>query len=126
MTPGVLCVPLARGLADIRDWIDRTPDACLVVIDTLAAVRPPSKKNENPYDRDYGDLADLQQLAGEKGVAILVHTHQRKREADDQYDTISGTLGLTGAADTSMILARRPEGMTPAAEVTNRARLGVV
>jgi hypothetical protein len=42
---------------------------------------------------------------------VLVH-HLRKAESDDAYDTVSGTLGLTGAPDTVMILRREGESYT--------------
>jgi hypothetical protein len=37
--------------------------------------------------------------------------HDRKSEADDAFDTVSGTLGLTGAADTILIIKRRSNGV---------------
>jgi hypothetical protein len=40
---------------------------------------------------------------------VVVH-HQRKMDAEDPYDTVSGTLGLTGGADTVMILRRDSTG----------------
>jgi hypothetical protein len=41
----------------------------------------------------------------------VVH-HDRKAEADDPFDTVSGSLGLTGAADTILILKRQTGGVT--------------
>ena len=38
--------------------------------------------------------------------------HVRKMDADDPFDTVSGTLGLTGAADTLLILKRQSGGVT--------------
>jgi hypothetical protein len=38
--------------------------------------------------------------------------HTRKMEADDPIDTISGSLGLAGCADTSAILGRSSKGTT--------------
>ena len=38
------------------------------------------------------------------GLCILVLTHQRKAGADDFIDTVSGTLGLGGAADAILTL----------------------
>jgi len=46
-------------------------------------------------------------LDNDVGIAVLVLTHTREMDADDPIDTISGTLGIAGCADTSAILARR-------------------
>lgn len=43
---------------------------------------------------------------GQKGVAIVLVHHVRKMDADDPLDTVSGTTGLTGAADTVLVLNR--------------------
>ena len=40
---------------------------------------------------------------------MAVH-HLRKADADDSFDTISGTLGLTGAPDTILVLKRDGSG----------------
>jgi hypothetical protein len=42
---------------------------------------------------------------------VLV-THTRKMEADDPLEAISGTNGVTGAADAVLVLARGPKGTT--------------
>src|SRR5206468_12849431 len=50
--------------------------------------------------------------SNEVGIAVLVLTHTRKMDAEDPIDTISGSLGLAGCADTSVILSRGPKGTT--------------
>ena len=52
-------------------------------------------------------------------MAIVVVHHQRKMAADDPYDTVSGTLGLTAVADTVMILHRDQSG-TPVLRAKGR------
>src|SRR5262249_43287855 len=92
------------GLDDIRAWHDhakakgQTP--ILVVVDTLAKVRAPGNLKASPYQNDHDALAGLQKLAEELGIAVLVNHHDRKMDAEDVFDTVSGTLGLTGAVDT--------------------------
>jgi hypothetical protein len=46
---------------------------------------------------------------------VVVH-HLRKAEAEDPFDTVSGTLGLTGAVDTIMLLWREGSGVILAAK----------
>ena len=98
------------GLDVIRDWIASQPNPRLVVIDTLAMVRSPKKQDESTYDSDYAAVLELRKLANETGVAIVVVHHLRKADSDDAFDTISGTLGLTGAPDTIMVLKREAGG----------------
>jgi RecA-family ATPase len=100
------------GLDYIKGWIDGAEKGRMVVIDTLAMVRMPNKKTLSAYDADYQAVRELRALAHEKGVAIVLVHHLRKAEADDAYDTVSGTLGLTGAPDTIMILKREGESYT--------------
>ena len=46
------------------------------------------------------------------GLAVIVAHHDRKMAADDVFDTVSGTLGLTGGVDTIAILKRSGQGVT--------------
>jgi hypothetical protein len=98
------------GLDYIRDWLDSVAQPRLIIIDTLAMVRAPKGRDQTQYDADYNAVVALRTLAGERGVAVVVVHHLRKMEADDAYDTISGTLGLTGAPDTILVLKRDQSG----------------
>lgn len=82
----------------------------MVAIDTFAKIRPHKKSNESLYERDYRDLEGLQGLAGQYGLAIVVVHHQRKEKSEDPYDTVSGSTGITGAADTVWILEKTARG----------------
>lgn len=98
---------LAEGAVDeIAQWADSTAKPTLVVIDVLAKVRDATSGRDNAYDADYRPVAALQELAGLKNVAILVVHHTRKMGADDPFDCVSGTRGLTGAADTVLVLEK--------------------
>jgi DNA-binding transcriptional ArsR family regulator len=94
----------------IRDWIKLHPEARMVAIDTLAMIRALKKIDESNYQSDYLALIELREIANEFGIAIVVTHHLRKAEADDPFDTISGTLGLTGAVDTMLVLKRDSYG----------------
>ena len=103
---------LAEGGSNlIEGWIKSKHHPRLVIIDTLARVRSPNRRDQTTYDADYAAIRGLQELAGKYGVAIVLVDHLRKAESDDAFDTISGTLGLTGAADTTMIIRRESNGI---------------
>ena len=76
----------------------------MVIVDVLARVRGAVSGKETAYDGDYRLITGLQQLAGQHGIAIVVVHHTRKMAADDPFDAVSGTRGLTGAADTVLVL----------------------
>jgi hypothetical protein len=100
------------GLEDIEAWCKSVEEPRLIWIDTLAKVRPLSSRNEPAYDRDYRAIEGLQKLAGQyPGLGIVINHHLRKASSeDDVFDDVSGTLGLTGAADT-IIVMKRHSGM---------------
>jgi AAA domain/Bifunctional DNA primase/polymerase, N-terminal len=100
------------GLDFVKNWIERANQPRLVIIDTLAMVRMPKRPDQSPYDADYTAVKALRSLALSHGVAIVLVHHLRKAEADDPFDTISGTLGLTGAPDTVIVLKRDNVGAT--------------
>jgi hypothetical protein len=99
------------GLKKIEEWCRSVPEPRLVVIDTLQRIRPPANGKAPLYGADYDAITGLQKLATEFGIAIVVLHHDRKADAEDAFDTVSGTLGLTGAADTILILKRRRNGV---------------
>jgi len=102
----------AGGITDISEWVAEAENPRLVIIDTLERIRPMTTGKAQAYTSDYQAIEGLQKLAGDCGLAVLVVHHVRKMEADDPFDTISGTLGLTGAADTILVLKRQSGSMT--------------
>ena len=98
------------GLDLIRQWIKSVKHPRLIVIDTFVAVRAPKKNGQPAYDADYESAKELQWLANQYGIAVVIVHHQRKMDADDVFDTISGTLGLTGVVDTILVLKRETSG----------------
>jgi hypothetical protein len=100
------------GIADIEDWAGSVPEPKLVVVDTLEKIRPPVTGKSQAYSTDYEAITGLHALAIRYGLAVVVIHHVRKMEADDPFDTVSGTLGLTGAADTVLVLKRQSSGIT--------------
>jgi predicted ATP-dependent serine protease len=100
------------GIEAIRQWTESVPSPRLVVVDVFNKVRPESKRGESLYKADYDALDPLKKLADEKSLAILIVHHTRKQEAEDPFDTVSGTTGFTGAADTVLVLQRSSQGTT--------------
>lgn len=99
------------GLIDALDaWRKGVENPRLIIIDTLAMVRPPKGRNQDSYAADYEALSPLQRFASEHRLAVVVVTHVRKAEAEDPLEMISGTNGLTGAADSILILNRTADG----------------
>ena len=98
------------GVEDVNEWTKSVPKPRLVILDTLAGVKP--IRVNNGYAEDYESLTALHRLANETGLAVLVLHHTRKMDADDPLDTISGTLGLAGCADTALVLVGSSQGMT--------------
>ena len=93
-------------------WLAEHPEARLVVVDTLARFRP--RRREASYDTDYAAVAALAELAAKHEVAIVIVHHDRKADADDFIDTVSGRLGLAAAAADSILVLRRERGAADA------------
>jgi hypothetical protein len=102
------------GLEEIRSWVTGVRagggSVACVVIDVLKMVRPAGQDRKAAYDRDYEALTGLRSLSHELGVGFVVAHHTRKAEADDAIDKVSGTHGLSGAADTVIVIDRTGDG----------------
>jgi hypothetical protein len=94
------------GLVILEDWIRSKPQPRLIVVDVLTMVRSQKKKDQTNYESDYAAVLQLRELAGRNGIAIVAICHLRKGDSDDAFDTVSGTLGLTGAPDSVLVLKR--------------------
>lgn len=96
----------ARFLELLATYCTAHPDTRLVVVDTLARVRPAQPKHKGAYDWDYAVGAHLKRVADDHGIALVAVTHTRQMAATDFVEAVSGTSGLTGAADTIVVLDR--------------------
>ena len=100
----------AGGLDYLEKWLIEHSSRRLIVIDTLGKVRGKKARDEEQYQYDYRMLGGLQQLATQYRVAIVVVHHVRKSDAEDVLDTVSGTTGIAGAADSIIVLGRTDKG----------------
>ncbi len=89
------------GVAKLERWLeDHKGTVRLVVIDTFQKVRGSSSTSHaTAYGADYEAVAGLKLLADRYGIAIVLVHHRRKGEGMDDLESISGSYGLTGAAD---------------------------
>lgn len=105
-----LLIELSHGhaIATIAQWLDEHGDADpLVAVDTLGRVMPRSLQGESAYERDYRALTAFKRLADDHpGTSMVLVHHTRKLGSEDFVDGVSGTLGITGAADTTVVLSR--------------------
>jgi hypothetical protein len=99
-------------LAELDKWRRGCANPRLIIIDVFLKVRPPRKKGEDAYAADYDAVTPLQRYASEHRLAIVLVTHTRKMEAEDPLEAISGTNGVTGAADAVLVLNRDAKGTT--------------
>lgn len=111
----------AEAVAAIQEWADACEQPTLVIVDVLARVREFTGR-EATYEADYRALVELQDKALELGIAIVVVHHTRKAMADDPFDEVSGTRGLTGAADTVLVIRRENSGSQYRATLHGRGR----
>jgi biotin operon repressor len=91
---------------DIREWLDSHPDAVMVAIDTLGKVRPASDGRRNAYEVDVAAMNELQNLFRDRPVGLVIVHHARKESTDDFLASVSGTYGITGSADTVVVIRR--------------------
>lgn len=100
----------ASGLEALEAWVSSNPDAKLLILDTLATIRPSGNARDSQYQSDYEAMRGLHGIAVRFAIAIIVVHHLRKADADNPFDTVSGSTGLTGAADATLVLTNTSDG----------------
>jgi hypothetical protein len=92
-------------------WRKSVKNPKLIIVDTLKKIKSKSSGGQgDTYFDDYEAVELLQKFYLDTGISVLLLTHTRKETADDPFDTITGTLGQTGAADNIMVMARGSDG----------------
>jgi len=95
------------GLREIEQEIKKHSDMRLIVIDTFVKFKPITVgKIINQYEIDYQHVSRIKDLADDNEISVLLVHHLRKTDADDVFDTFSGTFGITAAADGLLALVK--------------------
>lgn len=103
---------IGHGLEQQLDqMLAEHPAVKLVVIDTLQKIREATSATPS-YSIDYRDASALKAVADRNDICMVVVHHLRKQKDEDPFKQMSGTNGLNGAADGSIVLDRqkRQEG----------------
>jgi AAA domain len=109
-------------LATVTQWLDsHGHEQPLVIVDTLGKCLPPALPGESAYGRDYRVGGSLKRLVDDHpGSSLVTNHHDRKAASEDFVDSVSGTHGLAGAADTVILLARPRQSDDAILHVTGR------
>ena len=92
----------------------------LIILDTLGKIRG-TYAGSDKYQHDYAQASALKALVDAyPGSSIVVVHHTRKGEGSDFVDSVSGTQGLAGAADTIITLSRDRHDGAGILNVTSR------
>jgi hypothetical protein len=108
------------GIDALEDFLTKNPEIRFVCIDTLARISPQQKNPKNVYEADSRLGITLQNLAKRHRIALMVIHHTRKMNAEDFLDTVSGSTGLTGAADCIMVFTRLRSKTEAVLKITGR------
>ena len=104
----IMAESISNGLPEQIEYCrKRFDDLKIVFIDTLQMVR---NESESSYGSDYKELSVLKSLADKLGLAIVLVHHTRKCSDGDPFNMISGSTGLSGCVDGSMVLIESKRG----------------
>lgn len=91
----------------IAGEMKKHPGVELLIIDVYQKVRGIPSRFAQIYTQDYEDVRKLRAIETEYNISILIVHHTRKpkgNELADPFELISGSTGLFGAVDYSVIL----------------------
>ena len=91
----------------IENFKSQHSDLKIIIIDTLQKIR---SGDDTSYASDYKELSVLKNLADKLRIAILLVHHTRKCRDNDPFNMISGTTGISGCVDGSMVLIEQQRG----------------
>ncbi len=86
----------------------------MIFINNLNSIFKPDRRNirvrfphkEISYGNDYAEMVKLKEFADKNKISVILVHHLRKQNDSDMLNMMSGTNGLSGAADTILILSK--------------------
>ena len=98
---------IGNGLDEqLEFFMNEHPDTKLVIIDTMQKIREVGGEAYS-YASDYEIIGRLKQFADKHCICVLIVHHTRKQPAGDTFEMISGTTGLLGCADGSLLMQKK-------------------
>ena len=105
----------------LENWIKSKENPRLVVIDTLARIKPRQSKSGTAYDQDNLLMNGIQKLAVQNNLTVLFITHLSKSSQEYSFDKIQGSVGVQGMTD-AMWMLDRGDGVNSKASLKGRGR----
>ena len=100
-----------QGVDALHSYLTSNPDVQYVAIDSLSRFRTVPDAKTPAFVADYEAVNELHEVSKlHHGVCIDVIHHTRKAKGDDPLDDISGTYGLSAAADTCYVMRHHADG----------------
>lgn len=98
---------IGNGLDEqLENFMREHPDTKLITIDTMQKIREVGGEAYS-YASDYEIIGKLKQFADKHCICVLTVHHTRKQPAGDAFEMISGTTGLLGCADGSLLMQKK-------------------
>ena len=98
---------VGNGLDEqLANFMREHPDTKLIIIDTMQKIRETGGEAYS-YASDYEIIGKLKAFADRYGICVLTVHHTRKQPAGDAFEMISGTTGLLGCADGSLLMQKK-------------------
>ena len=98
---------IGNGLDEqLENFMRKHPDTKLIIIDTMQKIRELGGESYS-YASDYEIIGRLKQFADKYCICVLTVHHTRKQPAGDSFEMISGTTGLLGCADGSLLMQKK-------------------
>lgn len=112
---------IGNGLDEqLENFMREHHDTKLIIIDTMQKIREAGGEAYS-YASDYEIIGVLKRFADRHNICVLIVHHTRKQPAGDAFEMISGTTGLLGCADGSLLMQKKKRtDLTATVDVVGR------